>query len=154
MSLKLNFFVLLGAILWAIPQASAANIVARCNYDFDIRPGVYDRGSLSIIKSATGYRMQFIQDDEPTVYDKVTVSTASGDWARDTIKKDATFSKYVYDGHIDPTQIDHVDGYAAPKAADGDEPQARFFVFLGLGNRFLGGFGLFGKTPFLCDWAE
>lgn len=154
MSLKMTVFAIFVGVLGGLPQASATDIVARCNYDFDVSPGIYDRGSVAVTRNATGYRMQFIQDDEATGFDKVKPSTATGDWARDMIKKDVGFSKYIYQAHIDPTLIVKVDAYVAPVVEGGDDPQARFFVFSGAGARFLGGFGIFGKRPFICDWAE
>lgn len=144
---------LLGGVLGALP-AAATDIIARCNYDFDIRPGVYDRGSVQVTSNSAGFHMQFVQDDQITSYDKVVASTASGDQARDLIKKDANFSKFVSQVRIAPDQIVHVDAYAAPAAPSGGGPQARFFAFYGSDQRYLGGFGIFGKEPFTCDWVQ
>ena len=133
--------------------ARAGDFVASCNYSFPVGP-YEDRGSIQILKVPAGLNVKVIQDDEVVVYPKVGVSTASGDQARDLVKNDGNFKIFVTQAHIFTDEIDHVDEYAVPNASGSGDPQVRFFAFYGKTQNYLGGFGMNGQTPFVCDWVS
>lgn len=148
---SLTFVLCLVSLL----TSAKADTIASCNYTFPVGP-YEDRGSVQVLNLASGMALKIVQDDDVVQYTKVTVSTASGDQARDLVKQDGNFRVFTTQAHIFVDEIDHVDEYAALPStgtAGSAEPQARFFAFFGKNQRYLGGFGMNGKTPFVCDWV-
>jgi hypothetical protein len=129
-----------------------ADTVAGCNYTFAVGP-YEDRGSVLISKNPQGYSMKVIQDDQISQFDRVNVSSASGDQARELIKQDGNFKVFAAQARIFPDDVVRVDEYVVGPKDPGGSPQASFFAFYGKDNRYLGGFGIYGKTSYVCDWV-
>ncbi len=147
--------VFAGILLGLGAKLAHADPVASCNYTFSVDVQYEDRGSVEILKDAHGaLTMKVIQDDEIDLLDKVTLSTASGDQARAMMNRDAGFRAFAAETRVQPDDIDRVDEYVAPGApgvlGPGD-PRGSFFAFYGKEDRYLGGFGIYGKTPYVCD---
>jgi hypothetical protein len=131
-----------------------ADPIAGCNYTFTVDVQYEDRGSVQILKDAHGIlSMKVIEDDAIDVLDKITLTSAGGDQAREMMNKEGSFRTFAAQARIFPDDIVRVDEYIAPGTGillPGD-PRGSFFAFYGKDERYLGGFGIYGKTPYVCD---
>jgi hypothetical protein len=147
--------LVLGLIAVTVFAVSAqAELLAGCNYNFDIGPGTYDRGSIQVYSDPGNFRMQIVQDDDVSRFDGVNVSSANGDQARTQFKQNKDFRGYATEAKIYMDEVARVGAYVVGPIPGTTDPQARFYAFYGLNNQFLGGFGTFGKEVFVCDWTS
>jgi len=152
MGRSLRFCWVFVGFLGIFAGTANADKIAGCNYTYAVGP-YEDRGSVEIIKTAQGQSLKEIQDDQVVIFDKLTVSSASGDQARDLMKQDGNFKVFAAQARIFPDDVETVQEYVVPNASGSGEAQASFFAFYGKNNRYLGGFGIYGKTPYVCDWV-
>jgi hypothetical protein len=134
--------------------SAQAGLLASCNYNFDVGPHTYDRGSVQVFSDPGNFWMQMVVDDVVSRFDRVNVSTANGDQARAQFKDNKDFRAYVTEAKVYMDEVTRVDAYVVGPIPDTVDPQARFYAFFGQNNQFLGGFGTFGKINFVCDWVS
>jgi hypothetical protein len=140
--------------LFAVVASISAELLAGCNYNFDMSPTTYDRGSVQVFSDPGNFWMQIVEDDNVSRFDRVNVSTANGDQARSQFKDNKDFRGYATEAKVYMDEVKKLNAYVVGPVPGTDDPQARFYAFYGDNDRFLGGFGTFGKTQFVCDWTS
>lgn len=131
-----------------------------CNYDVDLGPHSYDRGSIRVIKNASETWLEIVQDDEIQDFKGVMVSSANAEQTKELLRTNGAFEAEALAAQIAIDEVVRTDAYVVPSStvplfpSEGEkQPQVRFFVFYGKNESFLGGFGTYGKQVFECDPA-